>query len=231
MATSEVAVYKRALEQAGSRSAIATVNDASRGAEVCRLWFGPVRDQVLRAAPWPDAKATARLALLAERDDTLQWQVGDPAPGWRFAYAIPEDLLSPRYIPSYERFDFALYNDGSNDQKAILTNVETALLTYTKQQTSVGLWDTQLEMAITFALAAHICMPLNGRRTRAKELAEQANALIIEARVNAANDANDQLDTVPDWLVARGYGGVYPQARFYYPFGPMISLQEAAAVA
>lgn len=229
MGTSELQIYNRALNAIGARNSVNSVSEVSREAEVCRLWFGVARDTVLRAAPWSVGKAHARLALLKERDNTLEWESDDPMPGFQFAYALPADMLIPRHMSSYERFTLGVYNDGA-DQLALMSNSEAPILTYTKKQDNVGLWDVQLEHAVTFALAAYICMPLTGKPQRAKLLADQANSILLDARIADANSEMNTLDTVPDWIAARGYSGSYPSARYFYPNGPMISFSELPGV-
>lgn len=228
--SSEVQIYNRALNAIGDKDNVAAVDEASRQAEVCNLWFGVVRDKVLAAAPWPVARSFHRLALLKERDDTLEWASDDPEPGFRFAYAAPSDMIRPRYLTTFERFSLSLYNDGIEDALAIMANVETPILAYTKRQTTPGLWDIDLEMAITYALAAYISMPLHGKSARAKQALDQANALILDARIQQANSDDNQFDSVPDWIQARGFSGSSPLSRFLYPFGPMISASELPGV-
>src|SRR5688572_22179934 len=230
MASSEIQIYNRALNAIGSRDDVNSVTEESREAEVCRLWFGTARDIVLRAAPWSVGRSHARLALLAQRDDTLVWAGTDPTPGFAFAYAAPSDMLIPRYLTSYERFTLGVYNDGSVDQLALMANSESPILSYTKQQTTIGLWDVQLEQAVTFALAAYICMPLTGKPARAKLLADQANNILLDARIADANSEQNTLETIPDWIAARGYAGSYPSARYFYPNGPMVAYSELPGV-
>lgn len=227
MADNEVSIYNMALNAVGTRDNIAATTEESREAEVCRLWFGPVRDHVLRAAPWPSTRAYQRLALLAERDDTLAWAEGDPEPGFRYAYAAPTDMVYPRNLNTFGRFVLGVHED----QRAIFTQDELALLAYTKQQTNIALWDVQLKMAIVHALAAFIAMPLHGKAGRARQAQDTANSLILEARVNAANTDENVYETIPDWIAARGYAGSAPNTRFIYPYGPMINALEASAVA
>lgn len=227
MADDTVSIFNLALNAIGTRDNVAAPSEASREAEVCRLWFGPSRDHVLRAAPWASAKAFSRLAVLAERDETLAWELTDPEPGFRFAYAAPEDMLAPRYLSTFGRFTLGIHGDS----KALMTQEETTILVYTKKQENIGLWDVHLKMAIVHTLAAFIAMPLTGKLQRAKMMEDKANALIYQARESNANIDDNQYDTVPDWLLARGYAGVTPSTRYYYPYGPMISVSEASAVA
>jgi hypothetical protein len=226
VAADEVSIYNLALDAVGTRNSVSATTEESREAEVCRLWFGPVRDLVLRAAPWTCAKAFARLALLKERDDTLEWAIDDPEPGFRYAYAGPSDMIRPRYLSSFQRFTMGIYGE----QRAVMTQVQSAILVYTKRQATIPLWDSDLYMAVTKALAAAIAMPLHGKRQRASEAAAEANAMILQARVSDANSEENQFDTVPEWIAARGSAYNNPLSRFYYPYGPLISLTELGGV-
>lgn len=227
--SNELEIYNLALNAVGARSNVNSVNESSREAEVCRLWFGLVRDVVLRAAPWNEAKAFNRLAVLKERDDTVAWAETDPEPGFRFAYGTPADMLVPRYISSYDRFALSTYNDGVQRTTAIMSNTENIVLVYTFRQ-EIGLWNPQLTMSVAYALAAYICMPLTGKAARARSAADQANILMTEARVASANSEDVQLDTVPEWITARGYAQAYPSVRYFYPYGPMIAYSQLPGV-
>lgn len=223
MITDEVSVYNLALNAVGTRSNVASPNERSREAEVCRLWFGPVRDQVLRAAPWPSCKAWQRLALLKERDTSLEWTEGDPDPQYAYAYAAPSDMIAPRFMASYTRFSLQSY---PGNKKAIMANEPDALLCYTKRQEVIGLWDTGLQMAIVYGLAAYIAMPLHGKAGRAQNALNQANNLILDARTNAANDSDDPVASIPSWIAARGYGSSGLDVRYIYPSGDLFSMGQ-----
>lgn len=226
MISDEVSVYNMALDAVGTRSDVSATTEQSREAEVCRLWFGPTRDLVLRAAPWSVATGYSRLALLATRNDTLAWVATDPAPGYHFAYAAPSDMIAPRFMSTYGRFIQGKYGN----QRALMTQDEAALLVYTRLEEQVALWDSDLAMAIVLGLAAAIAMPLHGKAQRAKNAQDQANILILQARANDANAQENQLDTIPDWIAARGSNFQAPNNRFFFPYGPLISVTEAAAV-
>lgn len=226
MVATKLDVFNMACHAVGTRDDIATINEVTREAEVCRLWYDKVRDQVLRAAYWSSAKSYKRLALAKERDPEVAWATDDPEPGFLYAYTAPEDMLAARFDSTYARFTVGNYNEAA----AVFSNTEDMILFYTMRQENVALWDAQLLMAVGYALAAHIAMPLHGKPARARQAAEQANGLIMEARVSNANLENNQLDTIPEWIAARGYSGSIADSRFYYPFGPMISAMELPAV-
>ena len=66
---SEVGIYNLALNAVGERSNLSATTENSRQAEVCRLWYEPVLEQILAAAHWPEATKIVYLAELAERGE------------------------------------------------------------------------------------------------------------------------------------------------------------------
>lgn len=218
--SSEVQVYNLALNAVGERSNISSPTEQSRPAEVCRLWYSPVRDQILSAAPWPEATKIANLALLAEPDDDDDtWIETEPRTGYNYVYAMPSDALQPRYMSDFSRFLFANYQG----QRALHSNTANAILAYTSRLENVALWGPELQMAIVYGLAANIAMPLSGKTSRAKVLAENANNLVLAARVAAANANNESYESIPDWIVARGFYAASAQ-RYFHPYGSLLSL-------
>lgn len=220
MAQDETSLYNLALSSAGTRSRVNNPSEQSREAEICRLWYEPVRRQVLRAASWSSAKSFARLALRVERTEEV-WITGAPNPEFRFAYALPDRYLQARYLYDYSRFDISLL---SADESAVMTNGEQALLYYTFDQTKIATWDPDLYLAVAHALAAYICLPLNGKTSQARNAQQQANSLIYAAREAAANESFLPLESPPDWIAARSSAYNTTGARFVYPSGPMISV-------
>lgn len=107
MAQTVTGIFNLACSAIGTRARIASPTENSREAEVCRDWYDLIRDRVLQMAPWPEATAWSRLALLQERDDTLDWASTDPDPGFRYMYALPSDYIYPpvplRLFPVHPR--------------------------------------------------------------------------------------------------------------------------------
>lgn len=221
--SSEVQVYNLALNAVGERSNISLPTEQSRPAEVCNLWYSPVRDQVLAAAPWPEATKIAYPALLAQADDEAAWLETEPRLGYQYVYAMPSDALRPRYMSDFSRFLFTNYNG----QRALHSNTQNAILAYTSRLENIALWDAELQMAIVYGLAANICMPLSGKPARAKMLADKANELILSARVAAANANNESYESIPDWIMARGFNHSTSQ-RYFHPYGSMLTLTNVS---
>ena len=220
MAQNETSLYNLALSSAGTRSRISSPGEQSREAEICRLWYEPVRRQILRAAPWASAKAMSRLALKAEQTET-DWIDGSPNPKFRYAYALPSKYLQARYLFDYARFDIGLL---SSNETALMTSSENVVLYYTFDQTEIATWDADLYLAIALALAAYICLPLNGKTSQARSAQQQANGMIYSAREAAANESYEPVDMAPEWIAGRGSAYGSPGVRYIYPSGPLIAV-------
>lgn len=221
MAVDKVGVYNLALNAIGARSNISLPSENSREAEVCNLWYPVVRDQILAAAPWPEATKFDYLALINEQVNDV-WAFGEARPGYRFAYAAPSDYLRAQYLTDFSRFQVANYN---NEKQMLMTNAAQAILVYTMLTDNINLWSSELRMAIVYGLAANICMPLTGKPSRTKTLVQQANNYVIAARETAANTNNERYDSLPDWIVARGFTDAASQTRYLYPLGSLLSTE------
>lgn len=213
---SEVGVYNLALNAVGEKANVSSPTENTRRAEVCRLWYDLVRDQVMEAAPWSEATKHGRLALSSEQTDN-EWAVGEPSPGYSFAFALPADCLRPQYLKDFEPFELTT----ESGVKLLHCNTEFPVLRYTAAQDNVALWSNNLLMAIVYGLAANIAQPLSGKRTLSATLVERANGMILSARVNSANQPQQTYDALPDWIAARGYRGANQQ-QFFYPMGSLL---------
>lgn len=222
MATDIVVLYNLALDTIGARATISLPTEDSREAEACNLWFPNIRDQVLASAAWPEATKMERLAQVAlqDADEDGLWAQGDPRPDLTYSYACPSDMLRPQYISGFGRFTI---QSNGDEQKVLMTNNVSPILVYTFRHTKVGLWSQELQMAIMYGLAASICNSLTGKASRTKGLFEQANSRILAARESAANMSDEQFESLPDWITARGYSGGTPSTRYVYPFGSLLS--------
>lgn len=223
MAQDIVSIYNLALDAAGTKSRVISPTEVSREAETCNRWYEPVRNQILRSAPWQSCRNTALLALSATRDFDLAWAEGDPEPPWTYRYNLPSDFLYPRYLDSFQPFVLG----DSLGNPVLFTHEPSATLIHTKKQIIPPAWDADLYWAIVHGLAAYIVMPLSGKTSRARSELELANLAIINARVNTANENTVEYDSMPDWLIARGVTTTTVPSRFIYQNGPLLSLNGA----
>ena len=104
--TSEVDIANRALSAIGTRSQIASLDEGSNESIQCKLLLEPLRDEILRMAPWNCARNFTNLSLICAAPGTPEnpttgtptWQKGIPPPPWSYEYAYPSDCLRPIYV-------------------------------------------------------------------------------------------------------------------------------------
>jgi hypothetical protein len=215
----EVGVYNLALNAVGETANVSSPTENSRRAEVCRLWYDLVRDQVLEAAPWPEATKLRRLTLAQARDED-DWETGDPQPGYAYAFALPADCLRPQYLTDYAQFELMT----ETGVRQLHSNSVQPMLRYTFMQENVALWSNNLLMAIVYGLAAHIAQPLSGKTSLTATLVQRANDFVLAARVSSANTPMQMQEAIPDWLAGRGYA--FPASQqFFYPTGSLLHVR------
>jgi hypothetical protein len=73
-------------------------------------------------------------------------------------------------------------------------------------------------------------MQLTGKRERSRDAQAQANDIILRARAMDANAQEDQYESIPDWIVARGYSQYNPVPRYVFPYGPLIAVAGADVI-
>jgi hypothetical protein len=104
--TSVTDIANRSLSSIGTRSQIASLTEDSNEARSCKLLLEPLRDELLRMAPWNCAMNFTNLSLICSAPGTPEnptagastWQKGIPAPPWSYEYAYPSDCLRPIYV-------------------------------------------------------------------------------------------------------------------------------------
>lgn len=150
MASSEAEICSYALKLVGGKP-ITALSDVSREAKLCNTFYPKTLQEVLRMAPWPSARKEYVLA----QDDP-------PVTDFTFKYSYQ---LPPDYIRIWGT---SLDRDwGGNDDrweimgKKLVTDAAQVKILYVHRITDVLLFDTLLEKAITYDLAAKLVFPIS----------------------------------------------------------------------
>lgn len=176
-------ICNMALLRSGKTSTIASLDEKSTEASVCRAFYATTRDAVLRALPWPFA---TRRAFLAPSDE--------PAPtNWGFAYALPSDCLLIRsvVVPGMRlsRVDQRIPYESAGTR--IYTDQSQVELLYTARIDDSTLFDSQFISALAWALAVEFALCLAIKPDLAN-LARQAYRLAVsEAWASAASESSE----------------------------------------
>lgn len=104
--TANVDIANRALSAVGSRSSITSLTENSPGARQCNTLMEPLRDELLRMAPWNCATNWDLLTVLKSAPGTPEnpstgqqvWSKAMPPPPWYYEYAYPVDCLRPLWV-------------------------------------------------------------------------------------------------------------------------------------
>jgi hypothetical protein len=99
---------------------------------------------------------------------------------------------------------------AQGSQRVILTNQEFATATYMQVVTDPNLMDPSFRQCWSTILGANLTMALAGDKKLANMLVNQANATIMQARANDANEGLTVNDITPDWIRIRGFNNADP---------------------
>lgn len=181
MAANELAIANLARSRLGigelltsTDGTIANIVQAGVSKDQLVLWYAQTRDEVEQLFPWPFARAYATL-VLNDAGDGEAWEHE-----WDFAYTYPSDCLKVRrfvsdlvapwpwgayalpapHILMGRGFEYVIRQHAG--VKVILTNVREseAKIEYTKQVTTVMLFDPLFTAGLVFLLSSRLAAPL-----------------------------------------------------------------------
>jgi hypothetical protein len=226
--TVDVDICNRALSEIGARVLITSIAQPQGTAAIqCALHYQPVRQQLLRTAPWGFCRKTGALSQLGSVFTTPP--TSDYP--WFYKYAYPADCMKARYMlcppptpiagvapivglpvgpmpygmPSRSN-RYLVSNDDSSgvDATVIYSNVCGALLVYNKDVQSPDRWDSLFTDAMVAALKNKIVLGVTGNAGMKQTFAQECEIAIAKARAADGNEAIARVDHTPDWISTRG---------------------------
>ncbi|MFN3856538.1 MAG: hypothetical protein ACK4RV_02230 [Caulobacter sp.] len=186
MAASETVVGNSALFKLGKQG-VASFDDPSEAARWLKSRFAPVRDLLLRAAPWTFAMRRARLSA-----DT-----SPPEWGYDRAFPLPDECLRLIEVGgSYVAFGTTDYETEpraafSVEGRRLLTNLPAPLdVRYVARETNTALWDPLFDEALACRLAADLAEKFTQSGSKKKDALDEFQVVMREAaRANAIERA------------------------------------------
>lgn len=232
---SAIDLCNRALGEIAGQVSISSFSENSPAAFACSLNYDPMRQMLLRAAPWNFARRQLALSQLGTAND------GTVAFPWMFSYLYPSDCLRFRYmlqVPNGWPFPtssavpqtgepFFCYSASrrarflpsggqdanGNARKILLTNLSAAFGVYSYDCTDVSQFDASFSEALVSLLAEKLVMPVTGNAGLKGTFIQLAKDRVMEARVADGNEGLPTTDSTPDWMTVRG------QPTQYYGIG------------
>jgi hypothetical protein len=171
-----------ALGEVGDSYSIMDINETSNQAAVCRLFFEPTRDALLRSHPWNFARALSDLSALST----------EPVFGWDFQYQLPSDfirLVEFNGLDAWQTEDDFQIANGPEGGLVLLTDVTAASVVYIKRVTDANLFDPLFVEALTMRLAARVCTKLTKDDGIKDRLARESKEALARARQTDANES------------------------------------------
>lgn len=193
---SEVQIAKLALQHIGDRWDISDLTEATPEAEQVNLVFDDTRDALLRQHPWNFAKKYASPATLS----------GTVPGNWTYMYTYPTDavrvngIIDPLETGTPIKFEVAR---NASDVKVVLTDQEDAEFFYTARITDTVQFDPEFTMALSYALASRLAMPLTGERAIMGDMETMARNIVNSAWETDSNEGIEEDLPEATWIQAR----------------------------
>lgn len=215
MAVSQVQICNMALAHVGA-TPIEAMNERTKEASQCRLWYDNCRQQALGAYNWGFARKRRTLACHGD----------DPPDSWAYRYQYPVDCIKARWItnpfestglgaPFVIGSDIATFWPNASDAipfvvewapngtKSILTNEQCPELIYTFDQTEPGFFSHHFVDSLSWLMASRMAFTITGKMILEERAMKMYDYLIRNA---AALDGNEGVDKPPreaEWIRGR----------------------------
>jgi len=196
MATGDAGVCNLALARVGITKYIDDLDEETKEAETCKVFYSTLRDSCLAAFPW--SFATLRQTLAVKADEPAR-------DGWAKIYALPDDYLAvrkvcepgvTRMITAQQRVPYVIEKSSTDDSSVLLCDIDTPLVFYTAKFLNPQKFPPLFADAFAWLLASEIAMPLNVKLERAEVARKVYKEKIKEAWAASLNQ--EQEDPSPE---------------------------------
>lgn len=197
MATSKVDLFNLALANISARAFVESLTEDSNERKYCSANYDAAVRAVLEDHDWNFASAHATLALDSD----------DPISPWLYRYTYPSKCIAAREIVKESddapEIPFKVDLDTAFTGKVIHTDQEQAVLRYTREVLTPGLFSPHAVIAAGWKLGSMIAIPLT-HKLQIKQICDQEyQRTISEARAMNSNEAVKRDDPTPDTIQAR----------------------------
>lgn len=198
---SDIQICNIALSKLGAAT-IASLSEGSQEANFCSTFYESARDAALRSHPWNFASKTR---VLASTDVPTGYEE-------TYAYSYPSDCLMASKVHDGEgnesTFRVILHEDSNGDKsKLILTNLETANLTYTVRVTDPNIYDSQFIESFALRLAAELAWPITKDHNVEQNMYTKFNNSLPETEASNSSEGNVGQEGNTLWTDYRTNGG------------------------
>lgn len=183
MAQNKTAIARLALSNIHANSSVEDIDiEQSVEAKQSKLWYDVARKQILADFPWGFARK--RLVLATHADAA-------PENEWVYRYQYPADCITARYIENpagVDADDIPFEVEGAdNDTDSIVTDLDEAILVYTRDVIDAGRFPAHFDIAFSYLLGHYLAGVISGKaKFKDRMIMAYRNALLV----GAGHDAN-----------------------------------------
>ncbi|MCU7218020.1 hypothetical protein [Pseudomonas sp. VE 196-7] len=196
---SDIEICNIALSRVAQTQPIVSFTERSKAAELCSVFYAPMRELVLAEFPWPFAESIVNLA-----------DIGSPAPGWAFRYRYPADCLKVREIiePGQRRprsadmqIPFSIGFDPGG--RVIHTDQPEAGVRFTFRVQDPTFFDPLFVEALAWRLSMELALPLSSKAELQTFASQQYQIALTNAEASAFNESQDDPDPESEFVSVR----------------------------
>jgi hypothetical protein len=221
LAASDVQICNLALLRIGEKQQVGDLGDNSTPAKACSVLYPMTRDTLLAKTDWHWARKHAVLGLLTYARS-----------GWKFVYALPDDLVKCCYVSNGNRpgasylsnaitlFGYAngYFNDasvlvtpavpfdvelGDSGKRVLVTDQENAELIYTSSATDPGSMPPLFVDALAWQLAAELSLALPNKIQNGVALQKKADMALMEAMAQGLRETEEDPQPPSRYITGR----------------------------
>jgi hypothetical protein len=200
MSITQMDICNLALNNLGSKK-ITSLTESSQAAIQLSLVYDICRDSVLRDCDWQFATFFASLAAISGATELV--------PGYAYIYAYPTKCMRIRKVYSDNESqnpvaeDFRPCLSAATAQKAIACQLSPAYIEYTYQVTDPTLYDSKFVEALSFKLAATVCVILTGSTEKRDKMVKGYADTLSDAKKFNAIEKKDTVEKTSTTVDAR----------------------------
>ncbi len=196
MTCSKAQIFNITLNILGVSTPLENANSTDSRAILLNNYYFLARDYVLKDFDWNFASTFKELSLVENFELVSKY---------KYCYSYPNDCICARDI--FEKGDWRLqkFTIGSlqNGEKAVYTNVERAILRYTRRIDKEIYFSCEFSMALAYYLASLTSNVIVGSLQKGEMAYKKYEEIIKHAKVLNAGEGIDEIYNENTYLEAR----------------------------
>ena len=196
MSYSKAQIFNIALNILGVSTPLENANSTDNRAILLNNYYFLARDYVLKDFDWNFASAFKELALVQKFD-----LIAD----YKYCYDYPNDCICARDL--FEKGDYKIQkftiSSLESGDKVILTNVERAVLRYTRRVDKETYFSCEFSIALAYYLASLTSNVITGSMQKGESAYQKYRDILKHAKVLNADEGIEDIYNENTYLDAR----------------------------